>query len=434
MSLVRALALAAFAAAGALAAAEAGQRLTLTDYDPMAVCLDGTPGAAFLVRAPAGSRHPNTYVIYFEGGGWCDNVESCEARSKMYYGTSSMEPPVMNATAPNGFTGILSRNCSVNPLWCDVNVLLLHYCDGFSFMGSLVAPIVAPSGAHLYIRGSYIRKAALKGLLANTDAAATATEVLLAGCSAGGLSTFLHSSSVHAWVRASLPKVTKMKAAPVSGFFLARGNADGEPVYPTKLMRMFHTANASADADPACLAAQGPANAARCIFAETVYATQAVMPTFVLNSQIDMWQSFCILLSTMEPATGDQNWTYTKCVAIPRISPSCVAEAFPPLANNCTAAQLAPVLGYQTSFLARVADVAGFHRAGNGAFIDSCFTHCQSSTSAFWRNAIGGVTAEQALSAWWAADGAAPAAAHTTMDCTRTEANGTRPCNPTCDF
>ena len=219
MSLVRALALAAFAAVGALAAAEAGQRLTLTDYDPMAVCLDGTPGAAFLVRAPAGSRHPNTYVIYFEGGGWCDNVESCEARSKMYYGTSSMEPPVMNATAPNGFTGILSRNCSVNPLWCDVNVLLLHYCDGFSFMGSLVAPIVAPSGAHLYIRGSYIRKAALKGLLANTDAAATATEVLLAGCSAGGLSTFLHSSSVHAWVRASLPKVTKMKAAPVSGFF-----------------------------------------------------------------------------------------------------------------------------------------------------------------------------------------------------------------------
>jgi hypothetical protein len=59
-----------------------------------------------------------------------------------------------------------------------------------------------------------------------------ATEVLLSGGSAGGLSTYLHADHIGS----RLPKsVTKYRAAPNSGFFLLHNDATGRPTYPDEL-------------------------------------------------------------------------------------------------------------------------------------------------------------------------------------------------------
>jgi hypothetical protein len=51
-----------------------------------------------------------------------------------------------------------------------------------------------------------------------------ATEVLLKGESAGGLSTFLHADRVGAQLRASAPKLTTYRAVPIVGFFQDHDN------------------------------------------------------------------------------------------------------------------------------------------------------------------------------------------------------------------
>lgn len=65
---------------------------------------------------------------------------------------------------------------------------------------------------------------------------ALSTAVLLSGCSAGGLATYLHAD----YVRSLLPRsVKRFKAAPVSGFFLDHSNVDGTPVYPSQMKNVF---------------------------------------------------------------------------------------------------------------------------------------------------------------------------------------------------
>ena len=52
---------------------------------------------------------------------------------------------------------------------------------------------------------------------------------LLEGCSAGGLSTYLHMDYVKTLLPAS---VTTYRAAPISGFFLMHATVEGKMVYP----------------------------------------------------------------------------------------------------------------------------------------------------------------------------------------------------------
>ena len=85
-------------------------------------------------------------------------------------------------------------------------------------------------GKPLYFRGHRILKAVLSTLSAKYGLSA-ATEVLLTGCSAGGLSTYLHADFVHDSLTAVAPQLAKFKAAPISGFFLDHDTVEGHPVY-----------------------------------------------------------------------------------------------------------------------------------------------------------------------------------------------------------
>ena len=78
--------------------------------------------------------------------------------------------------------------------------MVLWYCDGASFSGDKDEPYhYAPTNQTLYFRGARVRDALLDALL-EEHGLDKATDVLLAGGSAGGLSTFLHAMLANIFV------------------------------------------------------------------------------------------------------------------------------------------------------------------------------------------------------------------------------------------
>ncbi|KAJ1695451.1 hypothetical protein LUZ63_012149 [Rhynchospora breviuscula] len=94
-----------------------------------AVCLDGSPpGYHFLKGYDSGT---DNWLIYLEGGGWCHDVASCNARKYTNLGSSNR----MERQVP--FTGILSNLPSNNPDFFNWNIVVIRYCDGASFSGDV---------------------------------------------------------------------------------------------------------------------------------------------------------------------------------------------------------------------------------------------------------------------------------------------------------
>ena len=88
-----------------------------------------------------------------------------------------------------------------------------RYCDGGSQTGNVSDAVPVPGGGQVYYRGARIVRALIAELIANTTVnLGAATDVVISGCSAGGLSTFLHAPK---W-QAALP-AAKVVAMPDSG-------------------------------------------------------------------------------------------------------------------------------------------------------------------------------------------------------------------------
>jgi len=97
-----------------------------------------------------------------------------------------------------------------------------RYGDGASFSGYRPDVWPVPGGGNLTFRG-------IKNFDATLDWAFEhgldkATEFVLTGGSAGGLSTFLHADRAAARVAAAAPNCKKIRAAPVVGYFLDHDN------------------------------------------------------------------------------------------------------------------------------------------------------------------------------------------------------------------
>eukprot|EP00911_Craspedida_sp_UC1_P000700 UC1_evm1s533 len=192
--------------------------------------------------------------------------------------------------------------------------------------------------------------------LSQNHALGSATEVLLAGGSAGGLSTFLHADRIRTTYFA--PHV-KFAAAPVSGFFLRHlpyppNHVPPNESYPAAMHNVVKMQNATGALNKACVAAAAttPSGAWRCIFAAESYAyTRTRM--FVINSAVDAYQMSSILM----------------------IPPVCRAKDVVPQFANCSAQQVSALRAYQESFLHDLTASETFSRPGNGGFIESCLEH-----------------------------------------------------------
>ena len=129
----------------------------------------------------------------------------------------------------------MSQDPGVNPQFFSWNFVYMKYCDGDSFSGAR-EDTVTWLGKDLHFRGHYVLEAVFDSLAANIMKAATpwasATDIVLSGCSAGGLSTFLHTQFV---ADTYVPAGASFHSVPVSGFFLDAMSVQGIAVYTQQM-------------------------------------------------------------------------------------------------------------------------------------------------------------------------------------------------------
>ena len=392
-----------------------------------AVCLDGTPGG-FYFSAASSAEHAKDWQIYFQGGGWCYDEEDCWGRSSTNLGSSK------NWAQTGSLGGILSSDCSKNPDFCSFNRVWLVYCDGNSFSGNRDQPVnvkgLDGNVKPLYFRGRRIIDETLKALHENFGLE-KAENVLLTGCSAGGLATYLHTDYVHEELKSKWATgLTKFKASAISGFFLEHNTVEGKPVYPDEMKSIFELANSTHGLNDACIAAhRASGDEWKCNFAQHAYAHTA-SDTFPLNSALDSWQTGCIYTSELAPGFPNQNSTANGVCSSAAGGQWSACSGNP---ESCNATQMETMNKYIDDFEETIKTAgATYNRPGNGAFIHSCHTHCEAQGDAFFTFAVNGVTMQSAVSKWWNSDGTDPAAEHSYESCKYKTTTSPHKCNPTC--
>uniref|UniRef100_A0A804L3X3 Pectin acetylesterase n=1 Tax=Musa acuminata subsp. malaccensis TaxID=214687 RepID=A0A804L3X3_MUSAM len=284
-----------------------------------AVCLDGSP-PAYHLHEGLGSGARN-WLLQFEGGGWCNDVASCAARSKTRRGSTRY----MNKLEV--FSGILSNDSTANPDFYDWNRVKLRYCDGASFGGDSE---FLNSTTALYFRGQRIWKAIVLDLL--PKGLIQADKVLLSGCSAGGLATFLHCDDLTRFV----PETATVKCISDAGFFLDVRDVSGQYTI-------------------------------RSFFSSLVSLQHALSyirtPYFILNSAYDVYQFHHIFV----PPSADPRGRWYSC----KLNPMA-----------CSPIQIAILQGFRNEMLEALESFEGSQNGG--LFINSCFTHCQSELQEAW--------------------------------------------------
>lgn len=339
-----------------------------------AVCLDGTaPG--YYWRTGRGEDR-NKFLLVLNGGGWCvGNTTSaaklaCAARATGALGSSKHWASVLHEDAH----GMTSTNCTVNPAFCRWSVAYIYYCDGTSFSGDAVEPVVVPGGqvSPIYFRGKRVLDANLAHLN-RTKGLGAADAVVLSGHSAGGLATYLHADHV----RAQLPVSLAFYAAvPDAGFFLDHATTGGEYHFGAEMRITWALANGSSSYNPRCVAVHSgiPSD---CIFPQN-FAQYLRAPLHVTQSQYDSWQLANILKLGCDPPKGD-----------------------------CSDAQMQSFQQYRRDEMTAL-NVSGLYRVrpGYAIFNDACIAHTQGYYGDYMDNkdwevpAKSGLTLSRSLELW----------------------------------
>jgi hypothetical protein len=238
--------------------------------------------------------------------------------------------------------------------------------QGNSFTGMRSEAIVV-RGKPLYWRGRYIIDAVMADLAVNPLASQfwnNAEQVMITGCSAGGLASILHGD----YVLSNIPSTPSVAGiVSMSGFFLGSNNLNGIPVYPEEIQGAFYLANATEGLPAACVA-EYPDAPYLCNFAPIAFQTMKNR-LFLLNSMYDIWQVRCIMLAELVPSTSTENGN---CAALWSGQPVCGTWQTREL-GNCTDSQINSLNGYSDLFLNTIRNMD----QRNGAFICSCLSHCE---------------------------------------------------------
>ena len=263
--------------------------LQLLSLDTGAACLDGTPYGFYFRPAKSGSTR---WSIFMQGGGWCYDEAGCASRAGTTLGSSTGW-----SRHAGGCSCYNADEQGLAPT-DECNCLYLPYCDGASFSGHRDDPWPVPSASaedgdvtQLMFRGLRNLDATLEVALA-AYGLGEATELVVSGSSAGGLSTFVHADHVVDKVRAEAPGLAKAHALPIVGYFLdhATYSHDTKNSYPARMEYVFGMQNVgeSGAISPDCLAAY-PEDPHLCFLAPHLLPFIET-PLFVLNSKYDAWQ------------------------------------------------------------------------------------------------------------------------------------------------
>lgn len=293
----------------------------------------------------------------------------------------------------------------MSPLFADATHIWHPYCDGGSLAGQLDAPVPYNASLSLYFRGRFILDAIIDELFAS-EGLASATEVLLKGCSAGGQAVYLHADYIGERLRAVIPQVF-YAAAPGAGMFLnvsAYGNSSVS--FATDYRWIYEAQNASGSVNAACAAAHAGDDSAWQCFLSPVSLPYVATPLFIANSLVD------------------------SCAALFIMDLDCDARLAPGLPFACDAAQLAYLSAYRETMLSVVTPVLK-GRPDHGAYLQACWTHIVEDDGVSWVDTrVAGQSQSDTFGAWWArltgrSESGGPALATVAID-------GEWGSNPTC--
>ncbi|KQJ97730.1 pectin acetylesterase 9 isoform X4 [Brachypodium distachyon] len=335
--------------AAAAAAAEEEEKKLLVDMTLVpdaasagAVCLDGSPPAYHLDR---GAGSGAGWLLQFEGGGWCNDARSCAERA----GTRRGSTRLMNKLEV--FSGVLSDDPAKNPDFYNWNRVKLRYCDGGSFAGD--SEFINGTSI-IYMRGQRIWDAIITDLF--RKGLATAQQVLLSGCSAGGLATFFHCDDL----QERLGGATTVKCMSDAGFFLDVDDISGDNTIRPFFSSLVDLQGAQKNLNKECL--NSMLYPYQCFFPQ--YALQNIRtPYFILNSAYDVYQFH----HTFVPPSCDPRGQWSRCKSDPAA---------------CSTSQIATLQGLRNAMLTALNLFEGDSKVG--MFINSCFAHCQSELQDTW--------------------------------------------------
>jgi hypothetical protein len=337
--------------------------LNLFPENSLAKCLDGSPAGFYHRASPTGSR---SWVVHFEGGGACWSADDCLGRSMTLLGSSKTWSPTKMDDLDGGSHGFFSTDPEVNPDFNDWNMVRIQYCDGAFYAGDRVEPY-PHNGTDLYFRGRYIVEETLSTLLTQFNMSA-ADQIIITGCSAGGIAVYLHLD----WLRAHIPLHIPVVGAPDSGFFLDIPNYKGQYIWGPVYQGSYALHNTTfVDSD--CLEAFKPADQYHCGGAEHT-AQFVTTPMFVMNSLSDSYQfQHGLMLDCFQNAT----------------------------LVNCSKDELHAIARFRKTMIRELKHKV-LNKPWNGAYLPTCLTHCGACTDPFWAQTnVHNVHLRDAFSSWY---------------------------------
>ncbi|KAJ0842553.1 putative pectinacetylesterase/NOTUM [Helianthus annuus] len=309
-----------------------------------AYCLDGSlPAYHIHLGFGAGA---NNWLLQFEGGGWCNDIESCAERAKTRRGSTRL------MTKLETFSGILSNNASRNPDFYNWNRVKLRYCDGGSFAGDSKFD---NGTLLLYFRGQRIWQAIIEDL--QPKGLGSADKALLSGCSAGGLASYLHCNNFSNY----LPDTTAVKCLGDAGFFMDAPDISILHTQRTFFQQLVTLQGIEPNLDENCTSSISDPK--QCIFPQYLLK-HITPPLFILNSAYDVYQFHHILV----PPSADPHGHWNRCKLNPKA---------------CSADQISRLHAFRFEMLTAVRSFL-FNSSSGGVFINSCFAHCQSESQDTW--------------------------------------------------
>lgn len=284
-------------------------------------------------------------------GGWCSSLDNCYSRALGSLGSSSSYPVVPANTLPPGvsYEGVQLFSA---PPFDAFSVAYAKYCTGESWLSRNATP-TPYQNLTLYFQGAAMLDALVDSLGARGLVAAP--EVVVAGCSAGALTAYLHVD----YIASRLPPTTLVLGLGDAMFALNHSAFPGPSnvTYMNYMMAWVYSLNVTASVNPACVEwAGGGAAGYRCLWGANLLPFIAA-PTLVVNSKYDTWQEVSVLgfNSTQCPGTFDPvNGSITLCL------PEYPAQE-----------------AYWMAYGDTLADAVVAMPARHGAFITNCPTHCE---------------------------------------------------------
>lgn len=316
---------------------------------PEARCLDGSP-ARYYFREGVGEGRKK-FLIFFEGGGFCDSDHSCAERAKGSLGSTRRDSRTKDLEKEHHFFSTSER---ASPLLWNWNHVFVRYCDGAYMAGEQLQPKLH-RGRKLYFRGRQNTEFVLQDL--KSVGLAAASDVVFSGCSAGAIRVFAHLDAL----RAMLPQSVRVAGFPDSGFYL------DVPMFTSAKRYPVFEQHGVAMLNKACRL-KHVGEEEKCLIGEVV-APFLETPLFAWQSRYDLDQRSCEMNAT--------------CAR----SGACLEDY---------GARFTATL--QRQLLQRLPAAAG---QGHGAFLDSCSRHCDSNVEHAPLDDASGETPLQAFAAWY---------------------------------